>query len=148
MIAFFIRIKSDVIIVSCDVVTNAKLYPVVSKFRAHNASVAALFFPSGFEAGITVPGPKTKHKPERDLIGIHPDSERLLFLASTSDFDEEFVISGHLLRKNEKMNIHSRLVDSHIYVMKKWVIDYLTKVRLFFNSIKRYPWWFVKPAYF
>lgn len=121
------KIKSDFIVVSSDVVTSASLYPLINKFRQHNASVAALLFSGGIESGVTVPGPKSKHKPERDLVGIHPETNRLLFLASTSDFDEELIMSGHLLRKNEKMHIYSRLVDSHIYVMKKWVIDFLTK---------------------
>ncbi|CAD7013172.1 unnamed protein product [Ceratitis capitata] len=81
----------------------------------------------GFESDVTLPGPKTKHKPERDLIGIHPESDRLLFLASTSDFEEVMSVNAHLLRKNGKMTIFSRLVDSHIYVMKKWIIDFLLK---------------------
>ncbi|XP_037953760.1 translation initiation factor eIF-2B subunit gamma [Teleopsis dalmanni] len=121
------KIKSDFIVLTCDIVTNVSLYPLINKFRQHDASVAALLFKSGFELDVTVPGPKSKHKPERDLIGIHPDSQRLLFLASTSDFDEVMNVNAHLLRKNKKMVIYSRLVDSHIYVLKKWVVDFLIK---------------------
>lgn len=129
-VTFFlsIRIKSDFIILSCDVITNVSLYPLINKFRQHDASVAALLFESGFESDVTVPGPKSKHKPERDLIGIHPDTNRLLFLASTSDFEESMSVNAHLLRKNGKMTIFSRLVDSHIYVMKNWVLDFLKQV--------------------
>lgn len=96
-------------------------------FRQHDASVAALFLKGGAEADTVVPGPKTKHKPERDLIGIHEDTQRLLFLASTSDFEESMSLPGHLLRKNGSVCIHSRLVDSHIYVLKKWIVDFLNK---------------------
>lgn len=90
--------------------------------------MGALLFKSGFESDFTLPGPKTKQKLERDLIGIHPDSQRLLFLAAISDFEEVMTINAHLLRKNGKITIHSRLTDSHIYVMKKWVLDFLKKV--------------------
>lgn len=107
--------------------TNVSLYPVINKFREHNAAMATLLFPGKFDAGVTVPGPKSKEKPERDLIGIHPDSKRLLFLASTSDFEEVMSINGHLLRKYGKFTLFSRLVDSHIYILKKWVIDLLKK---------------------
>ena len=89
--------------------------------------MAALLFKSGFESDVTVPGPKSKHKPERDLIGIHPDTQRLLFLAAISDFEEVMNVNAHLMRKNGKMTIFSRLLDSHIYVMKKWIVDFLQK---------------------
>lgn len=62
---------------------------------------------------------------ERDLIGIHEETNRLLCLASTSDFEEVMSLPGHLLRKNQSLVIHSRLVDAHIYIIKKWVIDFL-----------------------
>ncbi|XP_014099512.2 translation initiation factor eIF2B subunit gamma [Bactrocera oleae] len=121
------KIKSDFLVLSCDIVSNVSLYPLINKFRQHDAALTALLFKSGFESDVTLPGPKSKHKPERDLIGIHPDSNRLLFLASTSDFEEVMSVNAHLLRKNGKITIFSRLVDSHIYVMKKWTIDFLLK---------------------
>lgn len=121
------KIKSDILIVSCDVITNASLYPLFNIFRQHDASVAALLLPGGAENAAIVPGPKTKYKPERDLIGVHPKTGRLLFLASTSDYEETLKLSGHLLRKNGEVLVHSRLVDSHIYLFRKWVVDFLSE---------------------
>lgn len=123
------KIQSDFLVLSCDIVSNVSLYPLINKFRQHDASLTALLFKSGFESDVTLPGPKTKHKPERDLIGIHPETKRLLFLASASDFEEVMQVNAHLLRKNGKMTIYSRQIDSHIYVMKKWVLEFLKKVR-------------------
>ncbi|XP_053962413.1 translation initiation factor eIF-2B subunit gamma [Anastrepha ludens] len=121
------KVKSDFLVLSCDIVSNVSLYPLINKFRQHDAALVALLFKNGFESDGALPGPKTKHKPERDLIGIHPDSSRLLLLASTSDFEEVVHVNSHLLRKNGKITIFSRLMDSHIYVMKKWTIDFLVK---------------------
>lgn len=136
------------LVVSCDTITNADLFPLIKEFRQHNASMGALFLKGGAEADTVVPGPKTKHKPgvyndcrplyemltefkfilqERDLIGIHEDTNRLLFLASTSDFEEVMSLPGHLLRKNQSLVIHTRLVDAHIYIIRKWVIDFLSQ---------------------
>ncbi|XP_023306743.2 translation initiation factor eIF-2B subunit gamma [Lucilia cuprina] len=129
------KIMSDFLVLSCDIVSNVSLYPLINKFRQHDASLAALLFKSGFESDVTLPGPKTKHKPERDLIGIHPETRRLLFLASASDFEEVMNVNAHLLRKNGKMTIFSRLMDSHIYVVKKWVLDYLEK-KEHFSTLK------------
>lgn len=94
-------------------------------FRQNDASVAALFLKSGSDSDAIVPGPKAKHKAERDLIGINPSTSRLVFLASTSDFEEEVSLPGHLLRRNGKIEMHSGLVDTHIYVIKKWVVEFL-----------------------
>lgn len=65
---------------------------------------------------------------DRDLIGVQPDTQRLTFLASTSDFEETVRLSERLLHRYGNFTMHSRLVDSHIYVIKKWVIDYLKQV--------------------
>lgn len=66
---------------------------------------------------------------ERDLIGIHEPSQRLLLLSSTSDYEETLSLSGHLLRNKEQICIHTRLCDAHVYVLKKWIIDFLIQVR-------------------
>lgn len=124
------RIKADVFLVSCDVVTNVDLYPVLNMFRKNDASVVSLFFNGSGADGssaITIPGPKTKHKQERDLVGINSENDRLLFLASTSDFEETVTLPAHLLRSHGKIIIHSGLVDAHVYLIKKWVVDYLDK---------------------
>lgn len=66
---------------------------------------------------------------ERDLIGIHESSERLLLLSSTSDYEETLELSGHLLRNKEQICIHTRLCDAHVYILKKWIVDFLIQVR-------------------
>ena len=125
---YLFRIKSDFLVLSCDTVTNVSLYPLINRFRQHDATMACLLFKSGFESDVTVPGPKSKHRQERDLSGIQPDTQRFLLLAAISDFEEIMNVNAHLLRKNGKMIIYSRLLDPHIYVMKKWIIDFLLKV--------------------
>ncbi|KAJ9601166.1 hypothetical protein L9F63_000686, partial [Diploptera punctata] len=118
------RIKTDVLIVSCDLVTDMKLFPVFDMFRKHSAGVVALFFhPSHLES--TTPGPKSKQKPERDLVGLDTDTSRLVFLASVSDFDDVVPLSCRLLRKHKKVSMFSQLTDAHLYLLKKWVVDYL-----------------------
>lgn len=66
---------------------------------------------------------------ERDLIGIHEPSGRLLLLSSTSDYEETLSLSGHLLRNKEQISIHTRLCDAHVYILKKWIVDFLIQVQ-------------------
>lgn len=56
------RIKSDLIVVSGDTITNVSLFPMVNHFRQYNAAIVAQLFKGGIEADTIVPGPKTKHK--------------------------------------------------------------------------------------
>lgn len=65
---------------------------------------------------------------ERDLIGVQPNTQRLTFLASTSDFEETLNLPYHLLHRYGNITMNSRLIDSHIYVIKKWVIDFMCGV--------------------
>lgn len=101
--------------------------PLLNDYRKHDASLAAWFFNSGAESGVTVPGPKNINKPDRDLIGLDPNNNRILFLGSTSDFEETLCLPAHLLRKHKRMSMHSSLIDGHVYVIKKWLIDFLAK---------------------
>jgi len=122
------KIKTDVMLISCDIITDVDLYPVLNMFRKNDASVVSLFIRGSEpnpEEPIIVPGPKIKHKQERDLVGINPENNRLLLLASTSDFEENMSLPAHLLRSHGKVVIHSDLVDAHIYLVKKWVVEYL-----------------------
>nr|XP_016941241.1 translation initiation factor eIF-2B subunit gamma [Drosophila suzukii] len=121
------KIKSDFLVLSCDLVSNVNLYPLINKFREHDAALALLLFPSGFESDVVMPGPKSKHKPERDVIGIHAATQRLAFLSAASDCEETLNIQRHLLQNRGRLDVYSRLVDAHVYVLKKWVIDYLRR---------------------
>lgn len=76
---------------------------------------------------------------ERDLVGINADTSRLVVLASVSDFDENLPLSRGLLRKHPHLQLYSRLLDSHIYVLRKWVCDFLGQERyVFFSSFAVY----------
>ncbi|KAJ3642786.1 hypothetical protein Zmor_025541 [Zophobas morio] len=129
------RLKSDVLVVSCDLVSDVSLKGVLDVFRMHDASVASLFFHSQGGDGLVVPGPKSKHKPERDLVGIDVQTNRLVFLASASDFESELSLPRALLKKHTHIKMYSNLVDSHIYVLKNWVVKYLNSQQSF-STIK------------
>lgn len=152
------KLKSDVLIVSCDLISNVNLQGVLDIFRTHNASVASLLVHPQQSETVIVPGPKSKHKPgknhlhkyfiesddlsfcycvsERDIIGIDQQTNRTVFLASASDFENELTLPTKLLKKHTNVKMYSTLVDTHIYVLKNWVVQYL-KSQESFMSIER-----------
>lgn len=119
------RIYTDVLIVSCDLITDAQLHGAFDLFRKHDASVVSMVFDNGPQEYIQVPGPKSKDKQERDLIGIDEETKRLVFQASASDFDESVELSQYFLRKHPVLKISSRLLDAHVYIFKKWIVNFL-----------------------
>uniref|UniRef100_A0A182NQ56 Translation initiation factor eIF2B subunit gamma n=1 Tax=Anopheles dirus TaxID=7168 RepID=A0A182NQ56_9DIPT len=124
------KIKSDVVVLSCDSVIEVNLYPLLSKFRERDASIQLLLLEGGKDQDVIMPGPKSKYKAEKDLIGYDKTSSKVLFMASASDFEETVKLSGHLLRENPEMTISSNLLDVHVYIMKKWVVEYLAVTEL------------------
>lgn len=55
-------IKRDLVVVSCDTVTNVDLFTMLDLFRKNDASIVMQLFKGGLEADVIVPGPKAKHK--------------------------------------------------------------------------------------
>ncbi|KAL1491370.1 hypothetical protein ABEB36_011977 [Hypothenemus hampei] len=129
------KLKSDVLVASCDLICDLNFVEILNVFRKHNASIVSVMFPSQSGDSVVVPGPKSKQKHERDLVGIDEQTGRLVFLASESDFETDVSLPINLLKKHPKIKIYSKLIDSHIYILKHWVIQYL-KNEDGFSSLK------------
>ncbi|XP_041697991.1 translation initiation factor eIF-2B subunit gamma [Coregonus clupeaformis] len=120
------KIKTDILVVSCDLITDAALHEVVDLFRAHNATLSMLMS-KAHEFTETVPGQKGKKKTgeQRDFVGVDGTGKRLLFMANEADLDEGLVIRKSIMRKHPRMHIKTGLVDAHLYCLKKSVVDFL-----------------------
>ncbi|XP_002193668.2 translation initiation factor eIF2B subunit gamma isoform X2 [Taeniopygia guttata] len=124
------KIKTDVLVLSCDLITDVDLYKVVDLFRTHDASLSMLMKKT-HEPTEGVPGQKGKKKPveQRDFIGVDDTGKRLLFMANEADLDEELVIKRSILQKHPRMHIRTGLMDAHLYCLKKYVVDFLVENR-------------------
>ncbi|XP_014206975.1 translation initiation factor eIF-2B subunit gamma [Copidosoma floridanum] len=120
------KIKSDLVVVSTDFIANIDISETLNLYRKHNASITALIVqtPKAPEDFVQ-PGPKNKQKPERDLIGIDNETGRIVFLASASDFEDTVTMPVKLLKKHPNFTVFSKLLDAHLYVINKWVLDFL-----------------------
>ncbi|XP_024946927.1 translation initiation factor eIF-2B subunit gamma isoform X2 [Cephus cinctus] len=120
------KIHVDFVVISCDLITEIDIADILNSYRKHNASITALIVPAPkVPDDFVTPGPKSKQKPETDLIGIDNETGRLVFLASASDFEETINLSRKLLKKHTSFTIHSKWMDAHLYVINKWVLDFL-----------------------
>ncbi|XP_075970662.1 eukaryotic translation initiation factor 2B subunit gamma [Anticarsia gemmatalis] len=129
------RVTTDLLVISGDLITDINLNEVLNLHRKYDAALTSLFFNNGPEEWIELPGPKTKAKPDRDLVCIDKETQRLVFLASASDFEETVTIPRVLIKKYDSISMYSRLLDAHVYVMKHWVLNYLVESDKF-TSVK------------
>ncbi|CAG07648.1 unnamed protein product, partial [Tetraodon nigroviridis] len=128
--------STDVLVVSCDLITDVALHEVVDLFRAHNATMAMLMS-KAHEFTETVPGQKGKKKTaeQRDFVGVDETGTRLLFMANEADLEDGLSIRNSIMRKHPKMHIKTGLVDAHLYCLKKAVVDFLADNK-FISSIR------------
>ncbi|XP_014472664.1 PREDICTED: translation initiation factor eIF-2B subunit gamma isoform X2 [Dinoponera quadriceps] len=119
------KIFTDVVVISCDLITDIDLSDIINLYRTYKASVTALMLPiPKIPDDFVTPGPKNKQKPETDLICINNDTKRLILLASASDFEEIINFSQRTLRKDTNFTVHPKLLDAHLYIISKWVLDF------------------------
>jgi len=119
------KIKADVIVVSCDLVTDFNLQKLLILHRSQNSALSMLLvpFPKSLKE-IDMPGYKKKCKFERDIIGLN-SSCRLIFINSEADFEEGVPIKLSILKQNPSIKVHSALMDAHLYVIRKDLVDFI-----------------------
>lgn len=119
------KIIHDCVIVSCDLITSLNLQSITNFFRVKNASFVTVLADSVEQSlELTVPGAKGKYSPERDIIGLDTDTNRLLYFGAEGDIDE-IKLKTSVLKKYPKIVWTNKLHDAHLYVVKKWLIDYV-----------------------
>uniref|UniRef100_A0A6I8Q006 Translation initiation factor eIF2B subunit gamma n=3 Tax=Xenopus tropicalis TaxID=8364 RepID=A0A6I8Q006_XENTR len=131
------KIKTDVLVTSCDLITEVALHEIVDLFRAHNASVSMLMRKAS-EPIENVPGLKGKQKAveERDFIGVDDKGTHLLLLANEEDLDDGLNLKKSLLQRYPRIHIKMGMVDAHLYCLRKYIVDFLAGDHSF-SSIRR-----------
>ena len=98
---------------------------VVDLHLTKNSSLTTLLAQTPDLKSVSVPGAKsTKYKKERDLIGLR-GNHLCLFTAEADVEEEELAISSKVLRSVGSFTVNSNLLDAHLYIVKRWVCDYI-----------------------
>ncbi|CAG8500384.1 10957_t:CDS:10 [Diversispora eburnea] len=112
------KIKCDFIVISCDLITELMPHHFLDYHRTHDPTFTALYY----EPQNTFEGDS------KQFVGIDSTTQsRLIYVASGADLDEEFSLRMSLLWKFPRVNIHTTLQDSHVYIFKRWVIDLIVQ---------------------
>lgn len=97
---FYPLLQTDILVVSCDLITDVALHEVVDLFRAHNATLAMLMSKTN-EFTETVPGQKGKKKAGRSfststISKLHCLQVSLQLTGETEDSRRNASASVHL----------------------------------------------------
>lgn len=119
------KIKTDVIVISCDLVTDFNLNNLIVLHQFQNSALTMLLvpFPKSLKE-MDVPGSKRKWKFERDVVGLNPCG-RLIFISSEADYEDGVPLKLSVLKKNPLIQVHSNLMDAHLYIIKKELVDFI-----------------------
>ncbi|KAL1483193.1 hypothetical protein MTO96_013089 [Rhipicephalus appendiculatus] len=122
------KIKKDVLVVGCDLVTDFDFTLVANLHRVRNATMTVLLAPASQSLRESpVPGTRGKPKLERDLVGIEPGTQRLVLFNAEADFEETVTLRRKVLKEHPVVDVRSDLVDAHVYLLNRWLLPYLLK---------------------
>jgi len=116
----------DIVIVSSDLVTDVALQPIMDQHRSRGAGLTMLTAKINTEFTKALPpGPKTKHQINSDIICRDSKSCQLMYAVVGGDYDESVDLSSRVMKNSSTMSISTSLLDAHLYVMKRWMLDYI-----------------------
>ncbi|KAG4095298.1 nucleotide-diphospho-sugar transferase [Neocallimastix lanati (nom. inval.)] len=111
----------DIIIISCDLVTDIPPHHILDVHRVVNPAMTALYYEDP-----KADAEKTnKEMDTADYIGIDPNRSQLVYVASKTDFSSELPFRMSLLTKFPVINFYTNLRDAHLYIFKQWIFDLL-----------------------
>jgi translation initiation factor eIF-2B subunit gamma len=126
------KIHSDFIVLSSDLVTDASLHRLVDQHRLHGATVTALFAQNPARSEEEKKAEKKAAggditKGMTDFVAIEQGTSRLIFFENQADLVDEDRIPFRksVLKKHPQINVFADLLDAHVYVFAKWVIDFV-----------------------
>jgi len=111
----------DIIIISCDLVTDILPHHILDVHRVVNPAMTALYYEDP-----KADAEKTnKEMDTADYIGINPNRSQLIYVASKTDYSSELPFRMNLLQKFPVMDLYTNLRDAHLYIFKQWIFDLL-----------------------
>lgn len=114
--------KGDVIVVPCDLIVDVPATQFLDLYRIRRPAIATLFYePMRSEGG----GGSSKVKTRLPCVGIDQPSSRLVLLQDFEKGDSEMPLAMSLVRQFPSMALSNKMQDSHVYVLQKWVLDYI-----------------------
>jgi len=123
------HIKTDLLVVNCDIITDMELYKFMDVHRANEAAVT-IFLGKQSSNLDNLPGSKSHLKDQetdREFVGLIPGDHqcyRVMFLQDDLDLsDENLRLERLRMKQLPNLLIRADLQDVHLYIVKKWLVQ-------------------------
>lgn len=138
------RLKSDFILLSCDIISDISMAPLIETFRLERPSILTLLtqYPRqniDTESHSTTDGSKSKSStipsislPQSDEIVITDSKETILLgleHRSSIDSEEEFQLPLNLIYQHPLLKIRTDLYDPHVYIISHYMLRVISLLR-------------------
>ncbi|OQR73446.1 translation initiation factor eIF-2B subunit gamma-like, partial [Tropilaelaps mercedesae] len=115
-----------ILLVSCDLVTNIDLGEICIHQRVSDALLTVLLAPLPSQLTETnVPGTGKKYQPERDIIALEAETNRLIQFGAAADYSEQIPFRLKLVRQFPNMQVYSDLLDCHVYALHPRAVEFI-----------------------
>jgi translation initiation factor eIF-2B subunit gamma len=122
------KIKRDFLVISGDLITDVNIHHLADVHRINDATCTVLLRAPKAES--KAPGAASA-KPGKtegaivDFVALDEKRTRLLCLESAADLEEQLVLPKALLTKHPNVHITNKMLDAHLYIFSRWVLDLL-----------------------
>ncbi|XP_022709665.1 translation initiation factor eIF-2B subunit gamma-like isoform X1 [Varroa jacobsoni] len=126
-----IKPNRHILLVTCDLVTNIDLSELCVRQRVSDALLTALLAPLPPQLSqSSVPGTRKKYQPERDIVALETETNRLLQFGAVADYSERIPFCMRILRQFPNMQVHSDLLDCHVYALHPRAVEFIMTNKL------------------
>ncbi|KAJ3288962.1 hypothetical protein HK104_007836 [Borealophlyctis nickersoniae] len=127
--AFKDMIKTDFILVTCDLITDMPPRHFVDLHHNQSPTVTALFYDyAKLASGPERPSKNEKENEKMEYIGLDMTQSRVVMIKPKDEVDDAGLpVRTSVLRKFPRTRIHVNLRSAHAYILKHWVLDLIVK---------------------
>lgn len=124
------KVKADLFLVTCDVLHDFELHRLADIHRINESSVTMLLASARPDIE-SLPGVKARRKRRKpkEIVGLskaNSDKCKVVFLENEADLEDDTISFSHsLLRQQPNIHVRTDLTDVHVYILKKWLIDFI-----------------------
>ncbi|XP_047123195.1 translation initiation factor eIF2B subunit gamma isoform X1 [Hydra vulgaris] len=125
------KIKSDILVASCDLISEAPVHRLVDIHRIYDASITVMLSKPvelQLEKDVTAANQhkSASHIGNKDVVSIDTQENRLLYFANEGDIESDnIVFKKSMMKRYSNIKLLTNLVDCHLYIMKKWILEYI-----------------------
>ncbi|KAL8575329.1 hypothetical protein ACOMHN_003163 [Nucella lapillus] len=121
--------NTDVLVVGCDLMTDLNLNHVISLFHKTDASVTVLLSSVKECRDLPIPAQNKARRDKQKLagheyFGLDEETGRMVVVETVKE-GESLELETKIFTRYPRIKMKGSLTDCHLYLMKRWVLDYL-----------------------